>query len=406
MKYTTIMKIKNIRKSIKQWIWDRPTKFLGRNIKIIIYIVLFLLGLSFMSVSFWLPDEWNNAINVCCGIGSGIFTSIMVTVIVNAENSAREKKRRQKEKEFLFNDIIYSSLDVYEDVIYRINEYITLSQIEMDEIYGLYSEFKPFNEFANHLKSLKIEELSEEKKKFLNKLFNFRNYRIDYLISHLRHLPRQQYYLSGLLTEEEYRGLVNDAANDSYMSYAEHIEEFWDDEVLDLQKCVQFLRMTIYITSKTIASFDYAVKKAKKIDDDMKKEISQLYFDEIYSQSEEYVMSQMENEKAKWEYYAEHPDELEELEKQFDRTEEDFLLDELSGSICGFSEYDVPELLDKLDKDSSKVKDFFNQAYIRKAIKKKRKINSIIKAKYGKKYLEKILDSEDDKDTATDGSNS
>ena len=131
MKYTTIMKIKKIRKSIKQWIWDRPTKFLGRNIKIIIYIVLFLLGLSFMSVSFWLPDEWNNAINVCCGIGSGIFTSIMVTVIVNAENSAREKKRRQKEKEFLFNDIIYSSLDVYEDVIYRINEYITLSQIEM-----------------------------------------------------------------------------------------------------------------------------------------------------------------------------------------------------------------------------------------------------------------------------------
>ena len=402
MKYSTIVKIKKAKKWVKKWLWERPTAFLLKNMKTIIYISLFLLGLALMSVSFWLPDDWNNAVNVCCGIGTGIFTSIMVTVIVNAEHSVREKKRRQKEKEFLFNDIIYCSLDVYEDVIYRINEYITLSEIKMDEIYGLYSEFKTFNVFANYLKSLKLEELSDKEKKLLNKLFNFRNYRIDYLISHLKHLPRQQYYLSGLLTEEEYRGLVNDTANDSYMSYAEHIDEFWDDEVIDLEKCIQFLRMTIYITSKTIASFDYAVKKAKTIDDNMRKEIRQLYFDEIYSKSEEYVAAMIEGEEAKWDYYAEHPEELDELQKQYDRTEEDFLLDELSGCICGFSEYDVPDLLDKLDKDSEKVKAFFNQAYIRKILKKKRKINAIVKKKYGKNYLTEILRQEETKADSTE----
>lgn len=380
--------------------------FFIRSIKIFIYIALFLLGLLMMSLPFWLPIEWKNAINICCGIGTGIFTSVLVTVIINAENAAREKRKLQKEKEFLFNDIILSSLDVYQDVIYRINEFVTLSQIDMKGIYALYSDFKPFNVFADYLKTIDITKLSEDEKKRLDRLFNFRNYRIDWLISNIKHLPRQEYYLKGLLTEEEYHSLVSASANDSYMSYAEHINEFWDDEVIDLPKCIQFLRMTIYITSRTISTFDYASKKAKTIDSDVQIQMGELYHFEIYTQSEEYVMAQMEAEMDRWNYYAEHPEEFEALEAQYNRTEEDFALDELGGCICGFSEHDAAELLDKLDKNSEKVKAFFNKKYVRKMLKKKRKIRSIIKAKYGKKYLKDIMQPEESKEVETDNSKS
>ena len=402
MKHTTKAKLKKFQKKILKPI----ANFFIRGKKVFIYLALFLLGLLMMSLAFWLPIEWNNAINVCCGIGTGIFTSVLVTVIINAENAAREKRKLQKEKEFLFNDIILSSLDVYQDVIYRINEYITLSQLNMKGIYALYSDFKPFNAFADHLKTIEITKLSADEKKRIDRLFNFRNYRIDWLISNIKHLPRQEYYLKGLLTEEEYHSLVSDSANDSYMSYAEHIHEFWDDEVLDLPKCIQFLRMTIYITSRTISTFDYASKKAKTIDADMQKQMDELYYFEVYTKSEEYVMAQVEAEMDRWNYYAEHPEELEALEAQYNRTEEDFALDELGGCICGFSEHDAAELLDKLDKNSEKVKAFFNQNYVRKMLKKKRKIRSIIKAKYGKKYLKDIMQLEESKEVETDNSKS
>ena len=391
MKHTTRVKLKK-----KQKKFLKPLAiFFIRGKKIFIYLGLFLLGLLMMSLSFWFPSKWTNAINVCCGIGTGIFTSVLVTVIINAENEAREKRKLQKEKEFLLNDIILSSLDVYQDVIHRINEYITLSQLDIKGIYALYSDFKPFNTFADYLKTINITKLSKDEKKRIDRLFNFRNYRIDWLISNLKRLPRQEYYLKGLLTEEEYHNLVSDSANDSYMSYAEHIHEFWDNEVIDLPKCIQFLRMTIYITSRTISTFDYASKKAKDIDSDLQKQMDELYYLEVYTKSEEYAMEQMEAEIDKWNSYAEHPEALEALEEQYNRTEEDFAIDELGGCICGFSEHDVAELLDKLDKNSEKVKAFFNKQYVRKILKKKRKINSIIKVKYGKNYLKEISKPED-----------
>ena len=387
MKYTTKRKIEKLRKKVLNAITD----FWSRSKKLFIYLALFLLGFLMMSLPFWFPDEWENASNVCCGIGTGIFTSTLVTVIINAENAAREKKKLQKEKEFLFNDIIVSSLDIYEDLIYRINEYITLSQLDMKGVYAIYSDYKPFQSFTDYLKTIDITNISEDEKKRIDKLFNFRNYRIDWLISSIRHLPRQDYYLKGLLTEGEYHSLVSDMANDTYMSYAEHINDFWDDEVLDLQKCIQFFKMTVRIITKTIVTFDYAVKKAKTVDSYIQKEIDQLYFDAIYSQSETYVMAQVEAEMDRWNYYAEHPEELAALEEENNLTEEDIALRELSGCICGFSEYDPAELLDKLDKDSKKVIAFLNDQHVRKMLKKKRKITSIIKAKYGKTYLKEIL---------------
>lgn len=372
--------------------------FFKKRIKIVIYVLLFLLGLVMISLSFWLPESWNNAINVSCGLGTGIFTSLLVTVIINAESAAREKRRLQKEKDFLFNDIILTSLDIYEDVIYRINEYITLSQLNLKGVYALYSEFSSFNAFADYLKTVDIKTHSEDEKKRLDRLFNFGNYRIDGLISHLKHLPRQDYYLRGLLTEEEYRNLVSDSANDSYMSFAKHINEFWNDEVIDLSKCIQFLRMTIWITSKTIFTFDYAIQKAKAIDSNIQDQMGELYHFEIYTKSEEYVMAEVEAQIDRWNYYAEHPEELADFESEFDLTEEDWTLRELVNCICGFSAQNIAELLDKLDKNSEKVKEFFNQKNIQKALNKNRKIRSTIKAKYGKNYLKEILEPKENVD--------
>ena len=395
MKVAKRHRLNRLMRKIKNKIFFPLRFFFAEHLNIFVYTFLFLVGLTMMALIFWLPEDWKNAINICCGIGSGVFTSILVTTIINAENQAREKQRLKKEKEFLLNDIILSSLDVYEDVIYRINEYITLSELPMDCVYGLYADFKPFNVFADYLKTIDLNKFSKAEKKRLQKLFNFRNYRIDRLISNLKHLPRQEYFLRGLLSQEEYQNLVGNTANDAYLSYAEHINKFWNDEILDLTKCIQFLRMTIYISAKTISTFDYAINKAKAADAKTKEDIDRLYFEEVYSQSEEYILSQINAEIDKWNYYAEHPEELEELERLYNLTEEDLAIEELWGCISGFSVKNAADILEKLDKNSSKVKSFFSREDIRKMLRKKRRINSIIKAKYGRRYLKEISKSEE-----------
>lgn len=393
-----MLKMKRLLRLFKDKIIKPIHDFVIKNSKALIYIMVFLVGLILISLSFLkLETNWNN---VCCGVGTGILTSLFVTIIVNAENEAREKRKTEREKHFLLNDIILSSLDVYEDVTYRINEFITLSELKLSEKYCFYEDFKQFNEFANYLKSLNIESLSEQEKERLDKLFNFRNYRIDYLISNIKHLPRQEYFLRGILTQEEYHGFVSQSANDSYLSYAEHINEFWRDEVLDLEKCIYFLRMTLYITTKIISTFDYALKRVKAIEDNIKEAINQLYFDEVYSKSDEYIQNMINRGEAECEYYASHPEEAEELERFFEKTEEDWILDDLYSCLFGFEACDIRPILNKLDKSSQKVKDFFKQEQIQKGLCHKHKAKKIILKTYGKDYLKKSI-YEENKDITT-----
>lgn len=360
-----------------------------KNAKQMIYSIVFICGVGLIALSFQAKDNWQN---VCSGVGTGLLTSLTVSVIINAENNAREKRKKDEEKRFVLNDIIESSIDVYEDVIHRINEFITLTDVADKSVYKLYEEFTTYNRFEKQLKAIDIATVSDELKKRLNTLFNFDNYMIKYLVAELKRLPKQEYYLRGILTQEECHDLVSNFANDSYLEYVTHIQDFWDDDIKNLEKCIQFLRMTVYICSKTISSFSYSKKKAEEKEKLIHDRITQLYYDEVYSKSDEYFQEQRERAEAEEEYYAAHPEEWD-LQRQIDEatseTPEDRVLNDLYHCICGFSEYGIDELLVKLDSNSEKTIAFLKSEKIQKSLKKKRKLRKAIVDKFGKNYLNK-----------------
>ena len=92
------------------------------------------------------------------------------------------------------------------------------------------------------MKKINYDFVSDEEKKQLNTLLNFENYRIDYLVAELKRLPKQEYYLKGLLNKDEYEQLTSNFANDTYLDYVGHMSEFWDNEIKDIDKCIRFLR--------------------------------------------------------------------------------------------------------------------------------------------------------------------
>ena len=362
--------------------------FMQKKSKIIIYTITVIVSITILS--FFARENWTN---ICVGVGTGIITSLIVSVVINTENSAREKRKKEEEKHFLLNDIINVSLDVYEEIIYRINEFIILTESNRNSVYRLYDDFNQYDNFEEILKEIDICSCTEEMLSKLNTLFNFDNYGIDNLVSELKQFPKQEYFLRGLLTEEECDALISNVENDEYFKHSAKRTEFWNGKIIDKDDCILFLRMTIYITSKIISCFSYTKKKAEAKEKSIREMMDHLYFEEIYSKSDAYHEEQMEKAAAEEQYYAEHPEAWEALEKQYtdmaNETEEDRILEYLSCCISGFCVYKIEDLLEKLDVNSVKVKKFFQLEKIQKGLKNKPSAKRIVVNKFGKEILKK-----------------
>lgn len=384
-------KIKKIFKNVKSAICTRMQKQ-GRHL---LYSLIFICAVGLIWLSFFVTNNW---VNVCSGVGTGLFTSLVVSVIINAENNAREKRKRDEEKHFVLNDIIEISLDVYEDVIYRINEFITMTSVYEKPIYELYKNFSIYNDFEAKLEAFDISTATADEKERLQKLFNFENYRIDLLVAELKRLPKSEYYLRGILTQEECNNLISNYANDTYLAYAARIQSFDEDSTKSKEDCIEFLRMTVFICAKTISCFSYSQNKAKGRESVIQERISQLYYDEIYLRSDEYIEEQIQIAEAEEEYYAAHPEEFERREREWEEllneTTEDRVLKNLYCCICGFSVYGIDELLAKLNAESPKAIAFLRTKQIQKSLKKKRKLNKAVVRKFGKDYRNKKIDIE------------
>ena len=357
---------------------------------IILYCFGFTVGIALIVLSFFVKDNW---INVSSGVGTGLLTSLVVSIAINYENDKRQERKLLEDKRLVLSDIIDGSIDVYRDVVYRINEYIMFSKIPSKSFYGFYDDFSTYNEFEDYLKKLDVDKLSESERTHLETLFNIGNYRIDYLVAELKRLHKHEYYLKGLLTKDEFNGLTSNFANDAYTDYAEHINDFLNDGIINYEKCVRFLRMTLYICSKIIASIQYCRADVIEKEENIKDDLGQRYFEEIYSQSDEYIEEQIEEAQARDEYYAAHPEEYVETERRFEEwqneTPEDRILKDLYYSICGFSAYSLDDLLGKLDSNSEKSLLLLTRDDIQRSLKKSWKKRKAIKRKFGNEYLQK-----------------
>lgn len=358
--------------------------------KILAYIIVILLGLIFITVSFYFEDNW---MNVFLGVGSGILTSSFVSITLNIEIDAREKRKRKEMKDYLFNNIIVTSLDVYADIIYRINEFITLTNTgkEANLIYGLYDDFTKFIEFENNINKIDLDDCSNELADRYNQLFDINNLKLIRLIVELKYISKQEFYLRGILTSEECSNLISNVIKEKYLQVAENLDDFWNDRKLNKEKCILFLRSTIYICSQTIATFDYAKKKAKYLEEDISEKIATLHFNEVHCKGDEYILEQLARNEAEILYNAEHPDEMENLQQSSQDienvTEEDQILFDLYWCIFGFGIDKIEDFIKKLDVNSEVVINFFKDDKIRIALKKERKLKKVIIAKFGKNIL-------------------
>jgi ABC-type transport system involved in multi-copper enzyme maturation permease subunit len=122
---------------------------LASRFHIILYCFGFAVGIVLIALSFFLKDNW---INVSSGVGTGLLTSLVVSIAINYGNDKRQKRKLLQDKKLVLRDIIDGSIDVYSNLLYKINEYIMLNNIPLKSFYGFYDDFSSYNEFEDYLK--------------------------------------------------------------------------------------------------------------------------------------------------------------------------------------------------------------------------------------------------------------
>lgn len=107
------------------------------NVRLLLCSGILFVGLVLVIISLSLPPEQSSVVGILSGIATGLITSLFVTLIINWECALKERQRLKYDRKLLLNKIIVQSLEVYEDIVYRVNRFIMYTNIFDRQIYRL-----------------------------------------------------------------------------------------------------------------------------------------------------------------------------------------------------------------------------------------------------------------------------
>lgn len=380
-----------LKRKIKDW-FTGFIKWIGSHVRGIIYCFIALCGMAFIVASFFAENDWKN---VFSGIGTGAFSSLIVSLIINLATDRRIKQEKEDTKNFVFSKMVAYASDLYSHLLYNVNEFSLFSGKYDGRLYGLYDNFDKYNDFEKVLKGIEYDTADEELKDHLNKLFDFPKYKIMLLFSEIQYSTKRELYLQGIISQAEYNGLMNNYSRDTYLKTVSRMDEFWNDKIVDYHKCIRFLKMNLYVCSNiisTIGNKRTVVRKEEIIEEDL----NDRYFNEVEVYTQRYIEWEMEQAEEMAKYYEEHPELIAEMQEAWEaeenQTPTEKRLLSLNDYILGISWDDRPVeiLLKQLDPNDEQVKKFFCFKETKDNLRRNRKIRKSINESYGKRYLKSL----------------
>lgn len=387
-----LMKIPyRLKRKIEDW-FNGFIQWISSHARSIIYCLIALGGIAFIVASFLAESDWKN---VFSGVGTGAFSSLIVSLIINHATDRRIKQEKEDNKNFVFSKMLVYAYELYSHLIYNVNEFSLFSGKYDGQLYGLYDNFDKYNDFEKVLKKIEYDTADEELKNHLNKLFDFPKYRIMLLFSEIQYSTKRELYLQGVISQTEYNGLINNYSRDTYLKTVNCMNEFWDGKIIDYHKCIRFLRMNLYVCSNIISIIGNkrtVVRKEEIIEEDL----NDRYFNEVEVYTQRYIEWEMEQAEEMAKYYEEHPELLAEMQEAWEAEENQTPTEKrllaLNDYILGISwdERPVDVLLQQLDPNEEQVKKFFGFKETKNNLRRNRKIYRSINKIYGKSYLKDI----------------
>lgn len=372
------MKIRNKKKLglIKQRIKKSVE---GLNKLYISIAIMIMIGVGLVVLSFWVSDA--NMKNIAIGLGTGAATSSMVTMYIELVNTQIQKKRIIKYKEILFNPLFNATKSVYVQIILNVNEY------RIREEKGNYlllptDDTQELSEFFNEMKEIDIDSVADEKKKkHLEQFSHVAPIYFKEVIHQYNGFPFESLILDDIITQEEYEKLKHFTLLNEGVKCLSTL----NDETLSAKEAyhtrVQLLHCMLLFMNDFIKMFDFIAKKIEYENEWIEQHLDEIYYVEIYSNSDEYLQQEYARAEAEAEYYDNHPELLEEAEE----SEEDRLYRKINRAIWARDEATIIECFPQIDKNNRRIQSELTWI-LAKDVMKNKELRRLYYEKYGIKY--------------------
>lgn len=201
------------------------------------------------------------------------------------------------------------------------------------------------------------------------------------IVTQYERLPFESLIIENIITQDEYDQLkhftmVNECKRCINILNSTNLVEQEEYKIT-----IRLIYVMFMFINRLIRIFDFMSTKIERENKWIKSHLHDIYFNEIYVFSDEYIQQCEERAEAEAEYYAEHPELIEEQEE----SEEDRLHRKISNAIWEGDVETIKECFPKIDKDNKEIQSELTWR-IAKDVMKDKKLRKLYYQKYGIKY--------------------
>lgn len=345
------------------------------------YIVIIgIVGIVFLVVSCFIPNQ--DCKNVLVGLGTGIVASAMVTLFIDFANAEIEQRKLAKFKRILLNPLCDAVTTLYVQTSLRVNKYRVREEKEDHYFLLPLEKTEELSDFLNKMKEIDIANVNDKEKK--DKLENFISIPLVYfkeVISQYERLPFESLLLENIITQEEYDCLKKFALFNECKRCIALLGRESLSEKEKYYTSVQLLHCMMAFINRLIRIFDLIAMKIETENVEIKEYLNEIYYNEVYIFSDEYVEQCIERGEEEAEYYAEHPELLEEAEK----SAEEQLCDKILDAIWSEDVETIKKCFPEIDKNNKQIQSLLTWS-VAENVMKDETLRQLYFQKYGIKY--------------------
>ena len=371
-------KLRRLKKIVTN-VKNRIKKMFGKlNLEYVAIIIIIIMGICVLIASCFICND--DAKNIAVGLGTGIVTSALVTIYLELINSKIEKRKANRYKIMLLNPLAEAVDRLYVHIALNINEYRVREKVGNSLLLPL-KDTKEVTDFFSKMQEIEFDNINENEKTKYDKIIKISMTYFTEVITQYEMLPFDILVTDNIITQEEYDQLKHFDLVNECKRCINMLNNMDLTEQDNYKESIRLIQVMFLFINRLIRIFEFMSAKIEKENKWIKSHLDDIYFNEIYRFSDEYIQQSQERAEAEAEYYAEHPELIEEQ----DESDEDRLHRKINEAIWSGDAETIKECFPQIDKDNRQIQSELTWS-VAKDVMKDKKLRKLYYQKYGVKY--------------------
>lgn len=286
----------------------------------------------------------------------------------------------ERYKRMLLNPLAETVDKLYVHIALNVNEYRVREELGNFFLLPM-NDTKEVSDFFSKMKEIDFNSIDSKDRKKYDTLVGISITYFTEIVTQYERLPFESLIIENIITQDEYDQLkhftmVNECKRCINILNSTNLVEQEEYKIT-----IRLIYVMFMFINRLIRIFDFMSTKIERENKWIKSHLHDIYFNEIYAFSDEYIQQCVERAEAEAEYYAEHPELIEEQEE----SEEDRLHRKISNAIWAGDVETIKECFPKIDKDNKEIQSELTWR-IAKDVMKDKELRKLYYQKYGIKY--------------------